>query len=81
MNASDIVTRITEYFDKEGLAYSYNDEIMRFDYGFCIDNEVIQAIYVNAMIQAVRGNGLRFCLHPVVNFIDVCNIKTNCSRD
>ena len=42
MIASDIVNRITEYFDKEELTYEYNEELMRFDYGFCVDNEIIQ---------------------------------------
>ena len=42
MNASDVINRITEYFDKEELKYDYNEELMRFDYGFCIDNEIVQ---------------------------------------
>ena len=42
MNASDVIDKITEYFDKEELKYDYNEELMRFDYGFCIDNEIVQ---------------------------------------
>ena len=42
MNASDVINRITEYFDKEELKYDYNEELMRFDYGFCVDNEIVQ---------------------------------------
>lgn len=42
MNASDVINRIAEYFDKEELKYDYNEELMRFDYGFCIDNEIVQ---------------------------------------
>ncbi len=42
MNASDVINRITEYFDKEELKYDYNEELMRFDYGLCIDNEIVQ---------------------------------------
>ncbi|WP_029232611.1 hypothetical protein [Butyrivibrio sp. VCB2006] len=44
MNASDVINRITEYFDKEELKYDYNEELMRFDYGFCIDNEIVQKV-------------------------------------
>ncbi len=42
MNPSDVVNRIAEYFDKEEITYNYDEEIMRFDYGFCVDNEIVQ---------------------------------------